>query len=134
HVMGLDGVVTCGSRKPRRKLAQPLKDRGVHWDVLERVRAALSSIRRTKRLASTGRELSLPPDRDHRFVGSPAVDVPELLEIRPVEIGELLTGIGERGLELIRWRRATSSRSRPACLSARIFRPKDSIRRQSRAP
>src|SRR5262249_46481275 len=51
------------------------------------------------------RKLSLPADRDHRFVGSPAVDVPEFLEIRPVEIGELLTGIGERGLELIRLHR-----------------------------
>src|SRR5260370_30179274 len=61
--------------------------------------------RQCRGLESTRRELSLSADRDHRLVGSPAVDVPELLEIGPVEIGELLPDIGERGHELIRLRR-----------------------------
>ena len=42
-------------------------------------------------------KLSLSANRHHRLVGSPAIDVPELLEIRTVEISELLTGVGERG-------------------------------------
>src|SRR5258707_12166680 len=64
-----------------------------------------TSARQCRGLKSTRRELSLSADRDHRLVGSPAVDVPELLEIGPVEIGELLPDIGERGHELIRLRR-----------------------------
>jgi hypothetical protein len=47
-VMDLDRVIHLGSLKPRRKLAQPIKERGVHWDVLERVLAAQPGIRRTK--------------------------------------------------------------------------------------
>src|SRR5262245_37743778 len=68
-------------------------------------KAVQRKVLRRERLELCLRRLSLPADRDHRFVGSPAVDVPELLEIRPVEIGELLPGIGERGLELIRLHR-----------------------------
>ena len=45
--------------------------------------------------------LSLSADRNHRLVGALAIDVPELLEVRPVEIIELLADIDERGLELI---------------------------------
>src|SRR5262249_58283721 len=67
--------------------------------------------------------LALPADRNHRFVGSPAIDVPELLEIRPVEIGELLPGVGERGLELIRLRRLADGRAqRRHDLVRRAFR------------
>src|SRR5262245_32557956 len=66
--------------------------------------------------------LSLPADRYHRLVGSPAVDVPEFLEIRTVEISELLTGVGERGVELIRLHRfADSSAQRRHDLARRAF-------------
>src|SRR5712691_1357935 len=68
-----------------------------------------ASARQCRGLESTRRELSLSADRHHRFVGSSAVDVPELLEIGPVEIGELLPDIGERGHELIRLRRLADS-------------------------
>src|SRR5262249_15733342 len=46
-----------------------------------------------------GRELSLRSDPSPRLVGSLAVNVPELLEIRSIKICEFLTGIGERGVE-----------------------------------
>src|SRR5712692_3825423 len=46
--------------------------------------------------------LSLSADRNHRLVGPLAIDVPELLEVRTVEIIELLAGIGERSVERIR--------------------------------
>ena len=44
-------------------------------------------------------DLSLPADSNHRLVGALAIDVPELLKVGSIEIGKLLTGIGERGLE-----------------------------------
>src|ERR1700719_1651196 len=82
-----------------------------------------TSARQCRGLESTRRELALPADQDHRFVGSPAVDVPELLEIGPVEIGELLPDISERGHELIRLRRlADSSAQRRHDLRRRAFR------------
>src|SRR5690606_36182408 len=43
--------------------------------------------------------LALLADRDHRLVGALAVRVPELLEVWPVEICRLLTGLAQRGLE-----------------------------------
>src|SRR5437764_6231115 len=49
--------------------------------------------------------LSLAADRNYRLVGPLAVDVPEVLEVRPVEIGELLAGIGECGREWLRLHR-----------------------------
>src|SRR5260370_35866203 len=70
-----------------------------------------TSARQCRGLESTRRELSLSADRDHRLVGSPAVDVPELLEIGPVELGELLPDIGERGHEMIRLSRLADGRS-----------------------
>src|SRR6266436_5210840 len=82
-----------------------------------------TSARQCRGLESTRRELALPADRDHRFVGSLAVDVPELLEIGPVEIGELLPDIGERGHELIRLRRlADGGAQRRHDLRRRAFR------------
>src|SRR6516162_5020457 len=56
----------------------------------------------TRTLTALCDVLSLPPDRDHRFVGAPAVDAPELLELRSVEIIELQTGIADGGPELVR--------------------------------
>src|SRR5258708_38226191 len=83
-----------------------------------------TSARQCRGLESTRRELSLSADRDHRFIGSPAVDVPELLEIGPVEIGELLPDIGEGGHELSQWRRlADSSAQSRHDIRRRAFRP-----------
>ena len=45
---------------------------------------------------------ALSADRNHRLVGPLAVHVPEFLEVRPVEIVEVLANIGERSLELLR--------------------------------
>src|SRR5207249_8446659 len=51
------------------------------------------------------RELALAADGNHRLVGAPAIDVPELLEVRPVEVSELQPNIDERGFELLRLHR-----------------------------
>src|SRR5215471_21490287 len=92
--------------------AKKMTREAAQWKALRRARRELCL-----------RELSLPADRDHRFVGSLAVDVPEFLEIRPVEVGELLTGVGERGLELIRLHRlADGGAQRPHDLLRRAFR------------
>src|ERR1700754_1652081 len=48
---------------------------------------------------------SLPSDRDHRLVRPLAVDVPEFLEVRAVEVVEFLPGVGQGGLELLGMRR-----------------------------
>src|SRR6185436_12967335 len=54
---------------------------------------------------ATREQLSLLADQDHRFVGALAVEVPELLEVGPVEIGKVLADIDQCGLELIRFDR-----------------------------
>src|SRR5262249_25792236 len=41
------------------------------------------------------------PDRDHRFVDPLTVDIPELLEVRTIKIGEFLAEIGDRGNERV---------------------------------
>src|SRR5204862_8259178 len=53
--------------------------------------------------AATG--LPLAADEDDGLVGPLAVYVPEFLEVRLVEIGELLAGVGKRGRELLRLHR-----------------------------
>src|SRR5215475_9699730 len=55
--------------------------------------------------------LALLADRNHRLVGSLAVDVPELLEIGPVKVGQLLADIGQRRLELIGLRNLADRRA-----------------------
>src|SRR5215218_9146351 len=45
--------------------------------------------------------LPLAADCDHGLVAALAVDVPELLKLRTVQIRELLAGVGERRFELI---------------------------------
>src|SRR5215831_941987 len=61
-------------------------------------------------LGRAARKLSLPADRNHRLVGSLAVEVPEFLEIRPVEVSRLLTGIDESGFELLGLHRLADGR------------------------